>query len=637
MRTTPGSDRRSRASDRRALNLLLTPRDTPRAGALVLFLVLAALAEGIGVGAIFPLLQVISNPDVISSQAWLARAYGILRAPSPERFVVLCSAALLLFFVLKNMFLAWVAVFQSRAVFAKESELGSALLRYYLLAPYEMRFGSNTAERVRIVTAEVSRVSNGVMLPLLVLIAEGLVGAMIVVVLFVLQPGLTLLGLSAFAAITAVFYAAFRPMIRHTSQARIAASSEIFRMAAQSLAALEEIKVFGREEYFAAMFARPAEAHARASASFAALNVMPRLLVEGLLVSGLLILVMVSVSTRAEIHEALPTLALFGLASIRMLPSVTRILSAVNTVRFYMPSVTIVATELERARAAAAAYALDRPPARAPKQIEAIELHEVSYRYPGADRDALQEVSTTFKRGEIVAIVGRSGSGKTTLGDIVLGLLKPVRGHIMVNGEAVRSLREDLGLVQGLVPQECNILDDTIRRNVAFGLHDEDVDDARVWKALHRARLDERVRAMPHGLDTAVGERGALLSGGERQRLGIARALYDDPDILVLDEATSALDPATEAEFMDTLKSLLDRKAIIVITHRVALVAWCDRVVVMSGGRNVGEGVYADLAARNASFAELVRMAETTRARSPDGEAELLRGGERFPDRASRP
>jgi ABC-type multidrug transport system fused ATPase/permease subunit len=596
------------ASERQALRMLLAPRDRPRAAALVACLVLAALAEGIGVGAIFPLLQIISNPDLIAQHAWLTRAHAALGAPSPERFVILCCAALLLFFVLKNAFLGFVSVAQSRVVFDKEAELESALLRGYLFAPYEQQFGRAAAERVRIVTAEVSRVSSGVLLPLLVLIAEGLVSVMIMAVLFALKPGLTLIGISAFGAAAALFYAAFRPMIGRNRQTRVVAGSDMFRVATQSLASLKEIKVFGREAHFTAEFERPVQAHARASASFAALNVVPRLVVESLLVSALLVLIMASATAGSAMQEVLPTLALFGLASIRMLPSVTRMLSAVTTIRFYMPAVTMVAAELERARETrtgpAAAPASPRP-------IESLELRGVGYRYPGAERDALVEVSAEFRRGRIVAVVGRSGSGKTTLADIVLGLLHPVRGRILVNGAEVRSLREDFGFVQALVPQECNILDDTAKRNVAFGVPDERIDEARVWRALELARLRERIEAAPSRLETEVGKSGLTLSGGERQRLVIARALYHEPSLIVFDEATSALDATTEAEIVGTVRAIAARMAVIVIAHRPALIQAADLILVLDEGRVAASGGYDELIATEPRIRLLLRETDT--------------------------
>jgi len=592
------------------LRALLAPRDYWKAVALVFCLVLAALAEGIGVGAVFPLLQMIGSPEVISQHTWLSRAFSYSRASSPEQFVILCSAALLLFFILKNSFLGFVAVYQARVVFAKESELESALIRNYLHAPYELHFDSNSAERIRVVTGEVNRVANGVLLPSLVLIAEGLVSAMIVIVLFMLQPVLTLVGLAAFVVVGGILVAAFRPTLSRGRLLRMSASSEMFKAAAQSLISLKEIKVFGREGFFTAAFSRPCEAHARASTTFTMLNVVPRLAVEGLLVSGLLVLIMISIMMKASSHEVLPTLALFGLASVRMLPSATRILSAVTTIRFYMPSVSTVAAELELTRTAASATLTGNGPEQlttSTQRIATIELRHVSYRYPGAEREALRNISATINRGEVMAIIGRSGSGKTTLADIVLGLLKPGRGEILVNGRAVDSLRDECGPVASLVPQDCYVLDNTIKRNVAFGVRDDQIDEARVWKALELARLKGQVVNSPARLEMPVGENGVLLSGGERQRLIIARALYHDPSLMVFDEATSALDAVTEGEIVTTIREIATDKAVVVIAHRPALIQAADRILVLAEGQIIAAGRYDHLMANEPRFRSLVR------------------------------
>lgn len=223
------------------------------------------------------------------------------------------------------------------------------------------------------------------------------------------------------------------------------------------------------------------------------------------------------------------------------------------------------------------------PPPRA--RLEALTLAGVTYRYPGADAPSLREIDLHLRRGELVAVVGRSGSGKTTLGDLLLGLLAPESGEICLNGRPVRALAGELRGMASLVPQHFHVLDDTVRRNVAFGRDDAEIDDTRVWRALELACIDARVRALPGGLDAVVKEGGALLSGGERQRLAIARALYDDPDMLVLDEATSALDAATEAEIMETLRALAQERTVVMVTHRLANLAVCDRVCIMREGR----------------------------------------------------
>ena len=238
--------------------------------------------------------------------------------------------------------------------------------------------------------------------------------------------------------------------------------------------------------------------------------------------------------------------------------------------------------------------------------FSSLRLGAVSYHYPGSPTLSLSGINLQIRCGEAIAIVGRSGSGKTTLADLLLGLLDPTAGTIEVNGQPIHSLRAEWRGIAGLVPQDIFLIDDTVRRNVAFGLPDAVIDDARVWHALGMARLEERVRTLPQGLDTPVGERGAMLSGGEHQRLGIARALYTDPDILVLDEATSALDATTEKEFIGTLQSLRGTKTILAITHRATSADWCDRMLVIREGQIIADGPFAMVNRSQLAFSELV-------------------------------
>jgi ABC-type multidrug transport system fused ATPase/permease subunit len=286
------------------------------------------------------------------------------------------------------------------------------------------------------------------------------------------------------------------------------------------------------------------------------------------------------------------------------LPSASRIVASLNTLRYYVPAVDTVAADLKLAQAPAIAL----PSAStAVEQFASLQLQNVSYSYPGSSEPSLRDIHLHIKHGEGIAVLGRSGSGKTTLADVLLGLLEPDTGTIQVNGRPTRSLRQDWRGIAGIVPQEFFLIDDQLRRNVAFGLPDNQIDDARVWSALRMAQLEARVRELPQGIGTPIGERGATLSGGERQRLGIARALYHDPQILILDEATSALDTQTEREVSETIGQLMGRKTLIIIAHRMSTARRCHRVLYLERGRVMGSDAFDALLETNSSFRDFVR------------------------------
>jgi ATP-binding cassette subfamily C protein len=271
---------------------------------------------------------------------------------------------------------------------------------------------------------------------------------------------------------------------------------------------------------------------------------------------------------------------------------------------YYTPAVHTVAFNLKKTLHASIDQSSANPVSTRQAPFSSLKLSAISYCYPNTHKPSLNEVNLQIKRGDVIAIVGRSGSGKTTLTDLLLGLLEPTAGTIEVNGRPVHSLKAEWRGIAGLVPQEIYLIDDTVRRNVAFGVPDVAIDDARVWLALRLASLEGRVQIMPQGLDSPVGERGASLSGGERQRLGIARALYADPDILVLDEATSALDSATEAEFIDVLQSLRGNKTILIITHRISTMGWCDRMLLMNDGKIIADATPLEISSTHPDLAE---------------------------------
>jgi ABC-type multidrug transport system fused ATPase/permease subunit len=302
-----------------------------------------------------------------------------------------------------------------------------------------------------------------------------------------------------------------------------------------------------------------------------------------LAVLGLAVLVLTMVARGRDMSTLIPTLGLFAIAGFRFMPSINRVLTALQGFRYGQPTIDVLHEELSRPQ---------------PMKSEVIgtmtfnrelKLDAVSYTYPGASNRSLQNVSVTVVPGEAVGIMGPSGAGKSTLVDLCLGLLKPVEGHITADGtdihDQLRSWQDRIGYV----PQTVYLTDDSLRRNIAFGLRDEAIDDTAVWRAVRDAQLEEFVRGLPAGLDTMVGERGTSLSGGQRHRVGIARALYHDPSVLVLDEATSALDTETERGVMRAVNALHGRKTVLIVAHRFSSVASCDRILRLEGGRIVGE------------------------------------------------
>jgi ATP-binding cassette subfamily C protein len=595
----------------RPLNAMLTSRERWQALALGLLALAGAIAEALSIGAVFPFMALLSSPEAVLEHPAARVVWVWLGQPTTERLVLIGACGLLLLYLLKNLFLVGLYAFQSRFVCNVESRLGVTLLAAYLHAPYTERLSRNTADRIRIITTEVGRVTIGVMLALTALVSEGLVVVAIALLLVVAQPLVAVVTLAVLSIVALLMQTVFRRKLDAYRDSRVTTLSGMFRWVNEGMGALKEIKVLGREAYVLGEFKRNSRIYAHGTYLFTTLNLMPRIVFETAAVGALMLAVIATVLTGKALAGVIPTLTIFGLAAVRLLPSSSRIIASLNTLRYYSPAVDTVANDLRALpRAMPSAHADTSVVTARREAFSSLRLHAVSYRYPGSTTPALSEINLEIQRGDAIAIVGRSGSGKTTLADLLLGLLDPTAGTVDVNRRPIDSLRAEWRGIAGLVPQDIFVIDDTVRRNVAFGLPDVAIDDTRVWRALSMAQIDAHVRALPQGLDTPVGERGAKLSGGERQRLGIARALYTDPDILVLDEATSALDTATEAEFVGVLQSLRGRITILVITHRVGSVDWCDRMLLMKGGRIIADGPPPEISGAQSAFSEPVGKQE---------------------------
>lgn len=576
----------------RELASILTPEERWKAVFISGFVAAGALAETIGVGAVFPLMALLMDPSLVSADARLAAIFRLSGASSIERFILLGAIGLLGFYAAKNLFLAWLYRLQARFSTGTEARIGADLLVSFLALPFSERLVENSADRLRIITVETGRATAGFLASLMQLVTEGCVILFLVLLLLAVDPLATGIAILIVAGVGMFFESGMRRrMARHRDE-RIRASSFMYKSASQSLGAFKEIKVLGREAHFVRGFTASSRRYARATAAFTWAGMMPRLLIETIAVTVLLGAIIFGLATNRLMRDIVPALTLFGLALFRIMPSATRVLSSLNSLRFNAPSVRIVAAGLKGGSGAVTGAP---PTGRHERRIHRIDLDNVSYRYPDTAGWALRGITLSIHHGEMIGLVGRSGSGKTTLSDILLGLLDPQEGVITINGQEEEAPGARWRGLAGLVSQQFFLLDDTVRRNVAFGIADADIDDGRVWLALRQAHLDARIHALPEGLDSPVGEHGATLSGGERQRLAIARALYDDPEILVFDEATSALDSATEAEVLETVRGLAGVKTILMISHRPASLACCDRVIVMRNGAIVTEGKYADL------------------------------------------
>ena len=316
------------------------------------------------------------------------------------------------------------------------------------------------------------------------------------------------------------------------------------------------------------------------------LNRVPRVLIESFSVSAMLLSIAFLVLTGNDVNQILPALSAFAMAAVRLMPSAHRMVTYMNELAYYEPALDRLVGYFESLGSEAFEKVLPTGERNQIMLKKEIMLSGISYHYPGMERNVLEDVEMRIPVGRSVGIMGVSGAGKTTAVDILLGLLIPQEGCVLVDGRDMREFYDGWLSCIGYIPQMIFMLDDTIRRNIAFGVIEEEIDDARVWEVLEEAQLAQFVRGLPDGLDTEIGERGIRLSGGQRQRIGVARALYTDPELLVFDEATSALDRGTEMAMLESIKCLHGKKTMVIIAHRSETIGMCDIVYRVGGGKS---------------------------------------------------
>jgi ABC-type multidrug transport system fused ATPase/permease subunit len=559
--------------------LALLSRQQKKAGiALLVLMLIAMVLETAGVGLIIPVIAVIADPSAGERYPLLEVATEYLGG-GKATLVAAVMTALVLLYLVKSIFLGVLAWWQGRYVYSIESDLSRRLYAGYLLQPYHFHMQRNSALLVRNVTTGVGQLAGAVMAGA-VLASECLVLIGIAALLLYAEPlGALLVGGLLTVAGTA-YYRLMRDRILRWGEARQYHEGQRLRRLQQGLGGIREIKLLGREHQFVAEYETHNIANAAVAKRQSIVMALPRLWLELLAVSGISLLVAAMISQGKPIEAVVPTIGLFAAAAFRLMPSVNKVLNALQNLRYNLPFIDTMYAERSM-------LGDDQGGQRQQERLpfeDKIVLEHLHYRYPESSVDVIKEACLQVRRGETVGFIGPSGAGKSTLVNLILGLLDPTEGRVLVDGRDIHERLSGWQACIGYVPQSIFLIDDSLRRNVAFGIPEDEIDDAEVMRALRAAQLADFVDSLPDGIHTSVGERGVRLSGGQSQRVGIARALYYDPPVLVLDEASSALDSATEGAVMATVNSLRGNKTMLIIAHRLSTIAGCDELYEVEAG-----------------------------------------------------
>ncbi len=571
------------------MNLLLDKKQKVQMGGIVILMLIGGVLESAGVAMAIPVLQVVIDPTTVQTNKFMHAIYELFHMTSTTQFAVTAMVGLILAFVVKNVFLFFLTKVELKFVYTNQFATSRRMMINFMQRPYEYYLGADTAVIQRSITSDVNNMY-GLILSVLQLFSEYIVFVSLVIVLLYMDAGMVVSIAALLVLVLAVIKYVLKPIMKKAGEDNQDYYSGLFKWIEQSVIGIKEIKIANREPYFINEYAKCGEGYVNAVQKYNLFNATPRLLIETICVAGLVIYMMIQLLTGAPVTAMLAQIAAFGVAAMRLLPSANRINNYQTAISYFEPFFMGVTDDLqheihdESVDYDADTYVHVENVEKLPVS-KAIELKDIVYHYPDSDMYVFDHASMTIPVGKSVGIVGTSGAGKTTIVNIMLGLLDIEEGRILADGVDVRSNYRRWLKNIGYIPQTIFMLDTSIRKNVAFGIPDEEIDDEKVWAALREAQLDEYVRSLPEGLDTGIGERGIRLSGGQRQRIGIARALFEDPEVLVLDEATSALDNETETAIMDSINRLHGRKTLIIIAHRLQTIEKCDMVYRVEDGK----------------------------------------------------
>lgn len=591
----------------RQLWKLLTQEQRKKLLGLQGLVVLMAFAEVAGVASIGPFMAVVGDIGRLEGNGTIAQVYQSSGMENPRQFIfwlgvavitaLACAAAI-------SIYVTWRLALYAQQIGA---DLSIRLFQHYMQQPWLFHASGSSSQLINKVSQEASRVTGSVIQPLMRMNAKGTLALVMTTAIFIFNPLVAIAGVMIFGAAYWGLFHTLRKRLARNGKTISTTSRTRFKLMNEGFGGIKDTLLLGRQADFNRRFEVTNRKLARARGVTSALSQVPRYGMELLAFGAVIFLVLYLLAAHeGNLGNILPILSMYALAGFKLLPAFQQIYASLATIKGNIASFDILEDDLKASQHTGQALPAYKEDKLTPKQ--SITLDNIHFSYPGTEEKALSGLTLEIPVNHVIGLVGSTGSGKSTAIDVLLGLIAPQTGALKVDGEPLsgKSLRAWQNNV-GFVPQSIFLSDASIRENIAFGLPSDEIDDERVKRASKMALLDEFLDRLPDGLETGVGERGIQLSGGQRQRIGIARALYDDADVLVLDEATSSLDGITEKLVMDAIHNFAGKKTIIMIAHRLATVKQCDSIYLLACGKVIDQGSHDELAARNDVFR---RMAE---------------------------
>ena len=551
---------------------------------LVVLMVIGAFLEVLGVGLMVPFVSVLFEDDVLSEYRIIGDACQRVGITSAKQFTIVCVVALIVIFVVKDIYLIWEERLQLNFVYENRFRTQKLVLKAYLQKPYEFYLNANTGEVTRAVCDDVNQ-AYLVVTTVLSMLTNIVMSVALTITIFVISPGMTIAVLLSIVIAVLIISLVVKPILSREGRNRMTASSNANMWLIQSVQGIKEIKVSQAGEYFLESYSKYGKALIKAEKTNALWGTAPKRIIEMITISSVLLVLVTMILYGTEMQDMVPFLGALAMAAVRLLPSANIIMLAINQITYHEKALDTLLENLKEFESVRDAEGSELQKADSIMFSKEVCLTDVVYRYPGYDKKILNGASVVIPKGLSVGIVGESGSGKTTMIDVLLGLLTIETGNVFVDGKNIQDSYQSWLKCVGYIPQSIFLIDDTIKENVMFGKDYGPENDKYVEMALEKAQLMEFVNGLPDGFATKIGDRGVRLSGGQRQRIGIARALFSDPDILVFDEATSALDNETEEAIMESLNRLHGEKTMIIIAHRLTTLKECDLIYQVKNGK----------------------------------------------------
>ena len=569
---------------------VLTRRERRALIGIFMLILVGTVLETFSVGLLIPALSVLTKDDSGFNLPYLTLKSSL----SKTELIQLAAAAIFIVYLTKNIFLG-VSTWIQRGFLTKISaRLSARMLEIYIRQPYSYHLRQNSSVLIRN-TQDASMVVAGGIEPSLTVLSDGLIAVSLFVVLVVVEPLGTLSAIAIFLSATYLFQRFTNSRLQRWGKQRQQQKGKIIQTIQQSLGAVKDVQVLGREQMFIDVHREQQIVDTDLLRRINMTQALPRLWLEIIAMGSMASLVVIMLWVGNEVNAIVPVVGLFALSAFRVLPSVNKIVNGLQTLKVTRSTIETIHQDL--GLAVPQSNGIDD----VQFEFSLLSTSNLNFRYEMTDEDVLKNVNISVQRGEAVGFVGQSGSGKSTLIDILLGLLDPKTGSVLINSRSIGQVKRQWQHIVGYIPQTIFLMDDSLRRNIAIGIADSEIDEVAIQDALKSAQLEDFVASLPEGLDTVVGERGVRLSGGQRQRIGIARALYHRPSVLVLDEATSSLDTETEKGVMQAVQALQGDKTVIIVAHRLSTVEYCDRLYRLDAGRIVDEGTFDEVMNRSQS------------------------------------